>query len=89
MTTKSPPTTYLRAGAAAVDAMVVRTTPAVLGLLADGVPRSRAAIVEALADRHHRTDITHTLIRLVATGGVIETGGEYALGAAGTALGAG
>ena len=79
MTTKPPPTTYARAGSAAVDAMVVRTAPAVLGLLADGVPRSRPAVVEALAAQHHRTDIVHTLIRLVVTGEVIETGGKYTL----------
>src|SRR3954452_12658695 len=47
------------------------------GTVKDGVPRSRAAIVEALAERHHRTDILHTLIRLVAAGTVIKTGSEY------------
>ena len=71
------PTTYARAGSAAVDAMVARTAPAVLELLADGVPRSRIAIAEALAERHHRSDIFHTLIRLAGTGAVIKAGSEY------------
>jgi hypothetical protein len=65
------------AGSADVHAMVERVAPAILGLLADGVPRTKAAIVEALAERHHRTDILHTLIRLVAAGTVIKTGSEY------------
>jgi hypothetical protein len=34
------------------DAMVERVAPAILELLADGVPRSRRAIVAELADRH-------------------------------------
>jgi hypothetical protein len=37
------------------DAMVARVAPAVLALLGDGVPRSRRAIVAALADRHPGT----------------------------------
>ena len=75
------PATYTRAGRAAVDAMVARTAPAVLELLADGVPRFRAAIVEALAGRHHRSDVIHTLIRLAAAGHVARIGGEYTAGA--------
>src|SRR4051812_47387035 len=35
-----------------------------LALLADGVPRRKPAIVEALADRHDKQDVTSTLIRL-------------------------
>ena len=77
MTAKPPPTTYIRAGSAAVDAMVARTAPVVLELLADGIPRSRSAIAEALAERHHRSDIFHTLIRLVVAGAVIKAGSEY------------
>ena len=83
MTAKPPPTTYIRAGSAAVDAMVARTAPAVLELLADGVPRSRTAIAEALADRHHRMDVVHTLIRLAVNGEVIKTSDQYALRASG------
>ena len=61
--------------------MVARTAPAVLGLLADGVPRSKPAIVEALAGRHAKDDVVHTLIRLAVTGQVVEAGGKYALAA--------
>ena len=68
---------YERAGSEAINAMVARTAPAVLELLADGVPRSKPAIVEALAGRHARDDVVHTLIRLAVTGQVVETGGKY------------
>ena len=60
--------------------------PAILGLLADGVPRRKPAIVEALAGRHDRQDVVHELIRLSVTGQMEETGGRYALGAAVAAL---
>jgi hypothetical protein len=50
-------------------------------LLGDGVPRSRPAIVEALAGRHPKDNVVHTLIRLAVTGQVVETGGKYALAA--------
>ena len=63
--------------------MVERVAPAILELLADGVPRTKAAIVEALAGRHDKQDVVHTLIRLAVTGQVEETGGRYALGTAG------
>jgi hypothetical protein len=62
--------------------MVARIAPAILELLADGVPRSKAAIVEALAGRHARDDVVHALIRLAVTGQVVETGGKYTLGVA-------
>src|SRR3954447_21295528 len=61
--TKTPParrsSSYENASSAAVNAMVERVAPAILGLLADGVPRSKAAIIEALADRHDRQDVLH------------------------------
>ncbi len=66
-------------GSAEIGAMVDRTAPAVLDLLKDGVPRPRAAIVAALADRHPKDDVVHTLMRLAVTGRVIETGGRYTL----------
>ena len=75
------PSPYERAGSEAVNAMVARVAPAVLGLFADGVPRSKAAIVEALAGRHAKDDVVHTLIRLAVTGQVVETGSKYTLGA--------
>jgi hypothetical protein len=61
--------------------MVERVAPAILELLADGLPRSKPAIVEALAGRHDKQDIAHTLIRLAVTGQVVETGGRYILAA--------
>ncbi len=75
------PSPYEGAGSAAINATVARVAPAVLGLLADGLPRSRPAIVEALAGRHDKQDVAHTLIRLAVTGRVVETGGRYILAA--------
>jgi hypothetical protein len=42
------------------DATVARVAPAVLALLGDGVPRSRRAIVAALADRHPKDEVART-----------------------------
>jgi hypothetical protein len=75
------PSPYEGAGSEAINAMVARTAPAVLELLADGVPRSKPAVVEALAGRHAKDDVVHTLIRLAVTGQVVDTGGKYALAA--------
>ncbi len=61
------------------DAMVVRLAPAVLALLDDGVPRSRRAIVAALADRHPKDEVARTLMRLAVTGRLAEVGGKYTL----------
>jgi hypothetical protein len=71
---------YERAGSAEINAMVERVAPAILGLLADGVPRTKPAIIAALAGRHDRQDVVHALIRLAVTGRVEESGGRYALG---------
>ena len=62
--------------------MVARVAPAILALLADGVLRTKPAIVEALAGRHERQDVVHALIRLAVTGQVEDTGGKYTLSAA-------
>ena len=62
--------------------MVARTAPAVLELLADGVPCRRADVVAALAGRHAREDVVRTLMRLAVTGRVVEASGKYAPGAA-------
>ena len=59
--------------------MIARTAPAVLELLADGVPRSRRAIVAALAERHDRQDVARALMRLAVTDGVVERGGKFTL----------
>ena len=66
-------------GSAEIAAMVARTAPAVLDLLADGVPRRRAAIIATLADRHAKDDVVRTLMRLAVTGQLVETGGKYTL----------
>jgi hypothetical protein len=72
----SPPR---HAGSAEIAAMVARTAPAVLDLLEDGVPRSRAAIITALTDRHSKDEVVRTLMRLAVTGRVEEAGGRYTL----------
>ena len=59
--------------------MVARVAPAVLALLGDGVPRSRRAIVAALADRHPKDEVKRTLMRLAVTDRVVETRGKYVL----------
>ena len=75
-----PPTPPPPSGSAAIEAVIARTAPAVLGLLADGVPRSKGAIVAALAGRHDKRDVTHTLMRLAVTGRLVDIGGRYAPG---------
>jgi len=70
-------------GSAEINAMVTRVTPTILELLADGVPRTKAAIVAALAGRHAEADVTLALVRLAVTGEVEQTGSRYTLGTAG------
>ncbi len=65
--------------AAATDAMVERVAPAILELLADGVPRSKTMIGRALADRHFKDEVKRALMRLAVTGRVAEKNGKYAL----------
>src|SRR3954454_16578022 len=78
---RKDPSPYERAGSEAVNAAVARGAPAVLELLADGAPRSKPAIVAALAGRHDGRDVVHALIRLAVTGRVEDAGGRYALAA--------
>jgi hypothetical protein len=85
-TSPRKPSMYERASSAGIDAMIDRVAPAILELLADGAPRTKPAIVEALAGRHDRQDVVHALIRLAVTGQVEESGGRYALAAAGERL---
>ena len=66
-------------GSAELDAMVERAAPAILELLADGVPRSKHAVVAALAERHAAGDVTVALARLAVTEQVVETSGRYTL----------
>ena len=78
-TSTRKPSPYENAGSAAVNAMVERVAPDILAVLADGVPRRKPAIVEAVAGRHDKQDVVHALIRLAATGQVEDTGGKYTL----------
>ncbi len=67
------------AGSAELNVTIERVAPAILELLADGLPRRKHAIVETLAGRHGKQDVLHALIRLAVTGRVEDTGGRYAL----------
>jgi hypothetical protein len=66
-------------GSAEIEAMVARTAPAILELLGDGTPRSKSAIITALADRCPKEDVVRTLMRLAVTGHLIETERRYSL----------
>ena len=66
-------------GTAELNATIERVAPDILELLADGTPRTKAAIAEALAGRHDKQDVVHALIRLSVTGQVEDTGGRYTL----------
>ena len=77
------PSPYELASSEAINAMIARVAPAILELLADGMPRTKAAIVAALAGRHDKQDVVIALVRLAVTGEVVETGSRYTLGPAG------
>jgi hypothetical protein len=53
----------------------------VLALLSDGVSRNRKAIVAALATRHAKIDVEHTLLRLAVTGQLLDVGHKFTLAA--------
>jgi hypothetical protein len=61
------------------DAMVERVAPAILELLADGVPRSRRMIAAALAGQHPKDEVVRSLMRLAVTDRVVEIDRKYAL----------
>jgi hypothetical protein len=65
-----------------LNAAIERVTPDVLALLADGVPRTEAAIVKALAGRHPRQDVKLALARLNVLGQIDLQGGRYVLASA-------
>jgi hypothetical protein len=67
------------ASSADTDAMVAEVAPAILALLADGVPRSRQAIIAALAGRHPKDDVRRTLMRLAVTERLVEQSRKYTL----------
>src|SRR5690349_23298413 len=56
---RAKPATFT--GSASINALIDQVAPAILGLLADGVPRTKAAIVAALAGRHDAEDVALTL----------------------------
>ncbi len=58
---------------------IERVAPNILGLLADGVRRTKPAIVAALAGRHDKQDVVHALVRLAVTERVRESGSRYVL----------
>ena len=68
-------------GSAEINATVARVAPAVLKLLTDGAPRTKAAIVGAMAGQHGADDVGLTLVRLTVNERVVETGGRYTLAA--------
>jgi hypothetical protein len=70
------------ASSADTDAMVAEVAPAILALLADGVPRNRATIVKALADRHPKSDVQRAVARLAILGQLDMRGSCYTLPAA-------
>jgi hypothetical protein len=51
----------------------------VLALLADGAPRTKKAILAALADRHPKEDVRRALMRLAVTDRLVEQGGRFIL----------
>jgi hypothetical protein len=79
--TRMPPTK--RWSSADFDAILARVTPDLLALLGDGVPRSRATIVAALADRHPKEDVRRTLMRLAVLEQLVEKSGKHTLPEAG------
>jgi hypothetical protein len=76
---RAKPSTF--SGTAELNAMIERVAPAVLELLADGRPRTKAAIIAALAGRHDADDVALTLVRLAVTERVVEAVGRYTLAA--------
>jgi hypothetical protein len=83
-TSPRKPSMYERASSAGIDAMIDRVAPAILELLADGIPRSKAEIVAALAERHDRQDVISTLMRLTVTDELEQVGSKYTLAAPGS-----
>jgi hypothetical protein len=62
-----------------INATVAEVAPAILALLADGEPRSKHAIIAALAGRHPRDDGRRTLMRLAVTEELVEHDRKYTL----------
>jgi hypothetical protein len=62
-----------------LNTMIARVTPDVLALLADGVPRTEAMIVKALAERHPKPDVKRAIARLAVLGRLDRQGSRYTL----------
>jgi len=67
------------ASSADLHAVIARITPEVLALLGDGVPRTRGAILAALADRHPKQDVKRAIARLSILGQLDLQGSRYTL----------
>jgi hypothetical protein len=65
-----------------LDAAIERVAPDVLALLGDGVPRTEAEIMAALAGRHPKDDVRLTVMRLDVVGQLDLRGSRYTLAAA-------
>ena len=70
-----------------LNAMIERVAPDVLALLADGVPRNRATLVAALAERHPKPDVRRAIARLAVLGQLDMRGSRYPLPASGAEQG--
>jgi hypothetical protein len=62
-----------------LETAIARVAPDVLALLDDSVPRNKATIVAALADRHPKDDVLRTLMRLAVLGQLAMRGSRYTL----------
>jgi hypothetical protein len=62
-----------------LNATIARVAPDVLALLGDGVPRTEAVIVRALAGRHAKQDVKRALARLDVLGRIDLQGSRYVL----------
>ena len=78
-TSARKPSPYELASSEAINAMIARVAPSILELLADGMPRTKAAVVAALAGRHDKRDVMSALVRLNVTGEVEQSGSRYTL----------
>jgi len=74
---RAKPATFT--GSGSINALIDQVAPAVLALLADGVPRTKGVIVQALAERHGAEAVALALIRLSVTGEVEQGGSKYTL----------
>ena len=69
-----------------INAMIASTAPAVLDLLADGTPRGRRAIIEALAGRYAKDEVVCTLMRLAVIGQLVDVDRKFSLAPAPAAM---